>query len=569
MTSLLIVIVIIAAGVGLGLAIEWHVRRTRLSRLRREWTRPRERLRMMALIAEYHRLRVSEQPGAAWLDDRAWDDLLLDDVFGLLDRTESTVGQQVLYHRLRSLPTASDVEVFEAFVAHMSADPAARERTQTALARLQHPAGYHLCSLERETFEAQPWHVLFPVLAASMLIAVLLIPFAPVALLIVISGAMVHLLVRYLIAGRIGAAIGVFRQIGPLISAAEVTAALRCHGAESKLDPLRKELPRLNRLKLFARWAGRDPAGGELLASFFEYLNLFFLLDANALYFGAQEVRRHAGPMMRVLATVGEVDAAVAVASFRSSIGQWTRPRLGPSVTPATLTDLRHPLLTEPVPNSIVLAPPFGVLLSGANMSGKSTFLRTVGVNVVLAQTINTCLATRYEAPVFRVLSLMGRADDLLAGKSYYLVEVEAIVRMVQSSSSEAAHLFLFDELFRGTNTVERVAAASAVLTHLVGSGRSRGPHVVLAATHDRELVQLLRHTTSYHLSDALGDQELVFEYRLRPGPATSRNAIALLRLHGAPDTLVRDAQSLADAFDAVPVLGEAACLTKTTGRPD
>ena len=72
------------------------------------------------------------------------------------------------------------------------------------------------------------------------------------------------------------------------------------------------------------------------------------------------------------------------------------------------------------------MAPPAGLLLTGANMSGKSTLLRTVGITVVLAQTINTCLASSCDAPVLRVRSLMGRADDLIAGKSYYLVEAEA-----------------------------------------------------------------------------------------------------------------------------------------------
>ena len=99
-------------------------------------------------------------------------------------------------------------------------------------------------------------------------------------------------------------------------------------------------------------------------------------------------------------------------------------------------------------------------------MSGKSTFLRTVGVNVVLAQSINTCLARVYRAPVYQVRSCIGRSDDLIAGKSYYLVEVEAVLALRESERAAAPHLFIFDELFRGTNAVERIAAAEAVLVH-------------------------------------------------------------------------------------------------------
>jgi DNA mismatch repair ATPase MutS len=116
------------------------------------------------------------------------------------------------------------------------------------------------------------------------------------------------------------------------------------------------------------------------------------------------------------------------------------------------------------VPNSIELAPPHGVLVTGSNMSGKSTFLRTIAINVVLAQTINTCLADVYEAPIYQLRTCIGRADDLLTGKSYYLVEVESVITLVRSSESAEPHLFIFDELFRGANAVERIAAAVAVL---------------------------------------------------------------------------------------------------------
>ena len=200
------------------------------------------------------------------------------------------------------------------------------------------------------------------------------------------------------------------------------------------------------------------------------------------------------------------------------------------------------------MPNSIALAPPHGVLVTGSNMSGKSTFLRTVGINVVLAQTLNTCLARAYEAPVYCVRSCIGRSDDLIAGKSYYLVEVESVLALVKASGELSPHLFIFDELFRGTNAVERIAAAEAVLVALIEGGK---PHVVLAATHDGELVDLLRDSyTVCHFGDAVGPDGLMFDYRLTPGPATSRNAIALLELSGAPEAVVKRALERAAALD-------------------
>jgi DNA mismatch repair ATPase MutS len=186
-------------------------------------------------------------------------------------------------------------------------------------------------------------------------------------------------------------------------------------------------------------------------------------------------------------------------------------------------------------------------------MSGKSTFLRTVGVTTVLAQTINTCLAAAYAAPIFTVRTCIGRADDPSTGKSYYLVEVESVLDLVNAASSDVPHLMLFDELFRGTNAVERIAAGEAVLISLVAP-RADGqlsPHVVLAATHDQELVDLLDGIyAAHHFSDSVDGGGLTFDYMLRPGSATTRNAIALLRQRGAPVELVVRALARAKALD-------------------
>jgi DNA mismatch repair ATPase MutS len=279
-----------------------------------------------------------------------------------------------------------------------------------------------------------------------------------------------------------------------------------------------------------------------------EYLNVLLLMDANALYFAARELQARARHLRRIIEAVGEIDAAIAVASFRASAQHWTRPRFVGPHAQAVFTNLLHPLLHDAVPNSLVLAPPHGLLVTGSNMSGKSTLLRTAGVNVVLAQTINTALAEAYEAPVYQLRTCIGRGDDLLAGKSYYLVEVESVLALVHASERSEPHLFIFDELFRGTNAVERIAAAEAVLAALIGAGK---PHVVVAATHDAELVDLLRDNYDVcHFGDAVGPNGLIFDYHVKPGPATSRNAIALLKLNGAPESMINRALERAAQLD-------------------
>src|SRR5262249_35030662 len=129
---------------------------------------------------------------------------------------------------------------------------------------------------------------------------------------------------------------------------------------------LRDDLAALGRLSAIARWVSRDPVSADpIIPTVLEYLNLLFLLDANALYFAGSEMKRRAQQLIRVIERVGEIDAAIAVASFRSSAVGWIRPRFVAADASATFSDLCHPLVEHAVPNSISVAPPNGVLITG------------------------------------------------------------------------------------------------------------------------------------------------------------------------------------------------------------
>jgi DNA mismatch repair ATPase MutS len=402
--------------------------------------------------------------------------------------------------------------------------------------------------------ERHPRQIVYLVMAASMVLALVLSFKWPGLLLVAMFGAVVNLMVRGLTAVRVIRVAGPFRQISALIGVAESLLFL----AETEHTPivgaLRRDVTSLQRLKRIVRSVGLDPLGsGEITFALFEYVNLLFLLDVNAVYLGAGELRAQGPALLRLIAAVGDVDAAISVASLRAEHHNWTRPTFLPPGARTALIELRHPLLEESVPNSLELDLPGGALITGANMSGKTTFIRAVGVNVVLAQSINTCFAACYEAPVLRVRSCIGRSDDLLSGKSYYAAEVDAVLAHVAASESPISTLFLFDELFRGTNAVERIAAAEAVLRELIGDGNAARPHVVLAATHDHELVGYLHGTyQAFHFADRVTPDGLAFDYRIRPGASPTRNAIALLDLRGAPSSVVTRATTRAARLDAL-----------------
>jgi len=534
-----------------------------VAELRAAWGQPAVRERKFDAIRESHRTRASAPGESPALDDRAWNDLLLDDVFETCDRTESTLGQHALYHRLRSAPAGPHLDAFEALVTRMTDDADARERAQLALSRLRDQHGYDLWWIgQREVLEPRAWHVVFPALALSVLAVIVALPVWPELMPLLIAAIIGGITLRYTTDRGVLGVAGAFRQFAPVIATGQALSFLEGREIDPIVAPLRHDTPSLVRLKTIARWVSGDPfmfsvspSGFAVLASDFvsmvyDYVNFVFFLDANGVYFGAAELRKRGAALLRVLAAAGDVDAAIGVASYRAGLSQWARPSFLPPGATASLTNVQHPLVADAVPNSISLVPGRGVLVTGSNMSGKSTLLRTVGVNAVLAQTIHTCLAEKYAAPIFTLRSCIGRSDDLLTGKSYYIVEVESLIDLVRASQGDAPHLFLLDEMFRGTNAVERIAAGQAVLRELVDSGDARR-HVVLAATHDGELVDLLPDRfDAVHFGDTVGDDGIVFNYRLQPGRATTRNAIALLKQKGAPERLVHHAIARAEALD-------------------
>lgn len=535
-------------------------RHVSLTRLQASWGKAAPRTHNFAALAKAHASRREAslaQEGS--LDDRTWADLNLDDVFASIDHTTSTLGQQALYHRLRTAPVATDLESFESLVNRLGLDASVRDRARMALAPLQDPDGYDLWWLARaDAVQPLRWYVVFPFLTAAAVISIAIAPLWPWALLTLA----LNVVVRYTTDAHLLAIGQAFRKFPHVIVAGESLRGVAGERWEPSVAALGTEVACLHRLKMISRWTSGNPlmlsltssriaiASSDFVNAVYEYLNLALLLDGTGVYFGVKHLQAHRRSLLNVLAAIGDVDAASSVASYRASRPDWTRPRFRPANATANLRDLRHPLIGEAVPNSIVLEPGRGVLVTGSNMSGKSTFLRTIGVSAVMAHTLNTCLAGEYEAPVLNVRSCIGRADDLLAGKSYYAMEVEVLVGLVRASASPANHLFLLDELYRGTNAVERIAAGRATLEELIGGESEAGTHFVLAATHDGELVGLLSKFDPYHFGDVVGPDGLVFDHQLKSGPATSRTAIALLHLHGAPKRLLDRAVATAAMLD-------------------
>ena len=187
-----------------------------------------------------------------------------------------------------------------------------------------------------------------------------------------------------------------------------------------------------------------------------------------------------------------------------------------------------------------------GVLLTGSNASGKSTFLKTIAINAVLAQTIHTTLSESYNAPFYSIYSSMSLKDSLESGDSYYIVEIKSLKRILQAQANRDSNLLCFvDEVLRGTNTVERISASTQILKSLAADNT-----ICFAATHDIELTDLLnKEYDNYHFEEDIRDGDVFFNYQLQSGKATTRNAILLLEIMGYHSDIIEKATKQAETF--------------------
>ncbi len=194
---------------------------------------------------------------------------------------------------------------------------------------------------------------------------------------------------------------------------------------------------------------------------------------------------------------------------------------------------VRHPLLPAAVPNDVRLGDggPRVLLVSGSNMSGKSTYLRTVGVNVVLALAGAPVRATRLRITPLRTGATLRIQDSLQAGRSRFYAEITRLKELSDLAGGEVPLLFLLDEILHGTNSHDRRIGAEAVVRGLVARGA-----IGLVTTHDLALTELSGADAALanaHFEDQVTNGEIAFDYRLRPGVVAHSNALALMRAVG------------------------------------
>lgn len=482
------------------------------------------------------------------LFDQTWNDMDMDRVFARIDNCRSLAGEERLYAMLREpFSDTDEIQRRDGLIRYFDQHDALSDEYQKRLAdigsNIKVPASVTLDRLEGIRSQGNLLHILCALLGIFSITMIFVSP--TVGLLIFLAVLIFNITTYFKRKGEVGEYLSCFIYIIKSCHAACSMLSVKDDENMSYRKSLTlavKELSGVVRGS-FLITGGRGLTGG-IFNMILDYLRIFFHLDLMKFNSMRNKVLEHREDFERMNEALGEIDAFISVAAFRRDLPFWCVPEYTDSVS-FDAKDLSHPLLEDPVSSDLAVSQK-GVLVTGSNASGKSTFLRSVALAAILGQSIATVYAKSYRAARFYIISSMAVSDDIVSGSSYYMAEIKALKHVMDACAAKQNVLCFVDEVLKGTNTVERIAASSEILKSLV-----RDNVLSFAATHDVELTEMLSgYYTNYHFEEDMEDDDVKFSYRLMDGPATTRNAIKLLKIIGYDDSITASAEREAAIFE-------------------
>jgi len=510
--------------------------------LLRNWGQPKKEAHFnFNSIGKYFLNNTHKKNAFHIISEKTQLDLDINELFKFIDRTSSKIGQQYLYYKIRTVNSIENLLQFNSLTECFLTDKTLRINCQLYLNQLNSTNAYDLEDL-LNGLQVKKSKIMWLVylLSISTIILLCLGFYNPIYFFFILPIYIINTLLHFKNKANVNYYINGVNQL---------SIALRVAKKLSVLKEINKHytsfsfIKKIDAIKLKTEFLGFET---NLLSN--EYFFTFWLLiesikilfNVEYIIFNSfiEGVTNEKKSIEALYIFIGEVDAAISTASLKSSDITTCTPTFTKDKK-LSVSEVTHPLIDNCISNDLNITNK-SILLTGSNMSGKTTFIRTIAINSILAQTLNICFAKKYTAPFFKLYSSIRISDDLLENTSYYLEEVISIKELVEVSKNKHPCLFILDEIFKGTNTIERISGGKGILSYL-----NKSNNIVFVATHDIELSEMLKSNNYklYHFSEQIIDEKLFFDHKLKSGELKTRNAIKILELYNYPEEIITDAR--------------------------
>lgn len=499
-------------------------------------------------ISHYYNWKKQNDNNSSYVDDITWHDVDMDDIFLQVNNTNSSLGQEYLYYLLRKADVTTE-ELIERDRLSDYFDTNENERLN--ISALFYKMGYarkisiidYINNLLKAPVTNTLVHYVKLIFLIASLVYMLCVDASGGLLMFVVMGT-IQIITYYKEKAKVEAYFSCVKYVVEMSKCAK--GIIRCN--YGPLSSYNERLKRINAtieplLKGCAILSDSRKVDGSLAELILDYVRILTHLDIVKFNSIVKKLGAHTDEIYELYEILGYIESMIAIASYRRFLPYYSKPEFEDGKTVLCIEDAYHPLISEPVTNSIITDK--CVLITGSNASGKSTFLKMIAINAILSQTIFTSVSKKYKASQFNIYSSIALSDNLSGGESYYIVEIKSLKRILEAINDDKPTLCFVDEVLRGTNTVERIAASSQILNSL-----SNNNAICFAATHDIELTRILADSyDNYHFREEVIENDIKFNYHIYNGPATTRNAIKLLGIIGYDDEIIKASEKMAADF--------------------
>lgn len=474
--------------------------------------------------AQYHAYRdhYNEQ---SFIDDKTWSNLNMDTLFHKINFNFTAIGEMRLYATLRGMFKVNQTSLINMF-------------KENKVFRLN--VSYILSKIGKNVYPLFPDQML-PTKRNILLMFCPLLPFIGFAFIFLIPSKGILICLTFMILNAI-LSFKLKKSYDQDLKSIFYTAnVIKQSQALSKIESTPAISVDFTHFKASRRFSGllARVESQDMASSIIMFIKLVFMIDYVLFHLIQRSYFKYQEEVMTCYDYISILDNHYSIAMYQHTLTHYCYPKINHNINGLQMKSIIHPLLDEEnaIANTIDISN--HILLTGSNASGKSTFMKAVALNLILAQSIQTATAHSFIYQPGYVMTSMANADDVLSGDSYFMSELKSIRRLFNTHQCNKIYCFI-DEIFKGTNTTERIAASESVLSYL----DNQKAYQVIAATHDVELSTLLENTyNNYHFNESIQENSIFFDYKIKPGKANTRNAIELLRITQFPIDIYQRAQ--------------------------
>ncbi|MCX0372806.1 DNA mismatch repair protein MutS [Clostridium perfringens] len=482
----------------------------------------------MTFLKNHYELRKKNEAPSHPIDELTWNDLDMDTVFKRINYTKTSLGEAYLYYKLKEINYNEDEWTsLENLTNLFTTNEELRNKVSLLLLKVGKLNDLNLTNfIYNPKFSKIPSYYKYPLLSLGFIFSILLsFIYTKVGLILSFIFLCINILSyqseKIFLEDRFKVMIYLLNNINLCRSLAKIKDK-DFEFFRNEISSALHNFKALNRVKIYGNSFQKNENSFTDIYIIFDYIKMFFMVDIVAYQNSVKILEKNKENLYKIYDIVAKLDFALSLAYYRKSLSEYTIPEFIESED-IVLENLYNPLIDNPVKNSILIKN--NILFTGSNASGKSTFIKAVALNCILAQSLNTALCSKYRCKFSNVVTSMAIKDNILSGDSYFIAEIKSLKRLLDSLNGEIRVLAFVDEILKGTNTIERISASASILKYAESTnGR------LLVATHDMELTQILETYENYHFSETVTEDEVTFDYKLKKGPSNTRNALKLLK---------------------------------------